>query len=186
MIARISPIALLFALASDIGAQVSVPTYHNDPQRTGWNSHEITLNPSNVAPNSFGWIQTVALDDQVDTQPLVVANVSVPGKGVHTVVYVTTENNTVYAIDAGNGANLITPRHLGGPIVFNRTGMNVHDPLSCFNNGPTSASMVPERSTWQRIRCTFLLLRVTPEFRPTTFMLSISRPSMIVPAHRSR
>ena len=136
MIARISPIALLFALAADIGAQVSVPTYHNDPQRTGWNSHEITLNPSNVAPNSFGWIQTVALDDQVDTQPLVVANVSVPGKGVHTVVYVTTENNTVYAIDAGNGANLITPRHLGGPIVFNRTGMNVHDPLSCFNNGP--------------------------------------------------
>jgi hypothetical protein len=131
-------LALFLALVfvSNLAAQTSVTTYHNDTQRTGWNSHESILAPVNVAPNSFGWLFTVLLDDQVDTQPLVVANVAIPGMGVHAVVYVTTENNTVYAIDADTGASLITPRNLGSPVAFRGDGKDVKDPLSCFNNGP--------------------------------------------------
>ncbi len=130
---RLWVLAVSLSFAAD--AQVNVLTYHNDPQRTGWNAHETVLNADNVAPNSFGWLQTVPLDDQVDTQPLVVSNVSFPGAGVHTAVYVTTENNTVYAIDANNGT-VLRSRNLGAPIAFSGDMSNVHDPLSCNNNGP--------------------------------------------------
>jgi hypothetical protein len=120
----ISAILHLFAVRPAF-AQTSVTTYHNDPQRTGWNSHETILTPAMVA-SSFGYITTVPLDDQVDTQPLVVPNVTIPGAGVHTVVYVTTEGNTVYALDSVSGA-VLKSRNLGTPIP---------KPQGCANNGP--------------------------------------------------
>jgi len=104
-----------------------VTTYHNDSQRTGWNPDENTLTPSNVVPGSFGWITTVPLDDQVDTQPLVVTNQLIKGQGTHTVVYVTTENNSVYAIDSWTGDILLKRLQIAAP---------VPSPLSCNNNGP--------------------------------------------------
>jgi hypothetical protein len=104
----------------------SVITYHNDNQRTGWNPAENTLNTSNVRPATFGWITSVALDDQVDTQPLVVNNQPIEGVGVRTVVYVATEHNTVYAIDSWSGA-VLKQVNLGPP---------VPKPLGCTNNGP--------------------------------------------------
>ena len=115
--------ALLWANAGL--AQTSVVTYHNNPQRTGWNSTETTLTPAIVA-SSFGNLAIVPLDDQVDTQPLVVPNQTIQGAGVHTVVYVTTEGNTVYAIDSNTGA-ILKSRNLGVP---------VPKPLGCANNGP--------------------------------------------------
>src|ERR1019366_8284712 len=81
-------------------------TYHNDSQRTGWNQAENTLTPANVTPGTFGFITKVILDDQVDTQPLVVTNQEIAGQGNHTAVYVTTESNTVYAIDSWSGSIL--------------------------------------------------------------------------------
>ncbi len=104
----------------------SIITYHNDPQRTGWNPSENTLTPANVTPATFGLIVNVALDDQVDTQPLVVTNQMIQGQGVHTVVYVATEGNTVYAIDSWSG-NILKSANLGVP---------VPSPLGCSNNGP--------------------------------------------------
>lgn len=103
-----------------------VATYHNNNERTGWNAAENTLNPSNVRPLTFGHIVTVPLDDQVDTQPLVVPNQLIEGQGVHTVVYVTTESNTVYAIDSWTG-DVLKKTNLGSP---------VPEPLGCNNNGP--------------------------------------------------
>jgi hypothetical protein len=104
----------------------SATTYHNDNQRTGWNPHENTLTPANVTPSTFGLIARVPLDDQVDTQPLVVTNQNIDGQGIHTVVYVATEGNTVYAIDSWSGAILKSTK-LGAPIPM---------PLGCNNNGP--------------------------------------------------
>jgi hypothetical protein len=49
-------------------------------------------------------LHSVAVDDQVDAQPLVLTNQSISGvQRNRTVVYVATEGNTVYAIDASGG-----------------------------------------------------------------------------------
>jgi hypothetical protein len=110
-------------------AQVAVTTFHYDNGRTGWNSHETRLTPSNVGSAPFGLLHTVAVDDEVDAQPLVVANVNITGgnhQGKHNVVYVATANNTIYAIDAVTGDILLNP-NFGKPVAL---------PLGCINNGP--------------------------------------------------
>lgn len=122
-------VLLLFAFAAlPATAQVSVPTYHYDNLRTGWNSQETILTPTNVASAAFGLLTTVLLDEQVDAQPLVVPNVNITvGKyqGKHTVVYVVTENNSVYAI--GATGTILVSRNLGTPVYY---------PLNCHANGP--------------------------------------------------
>ena len=63
-------------------------------------------------------IAQVALDDQVDAQPLVVPNQQITAgltPGTYQVVYVATEANTVYAINAANGA-VLHSRKLGDPV----------------------------------------------------------------------
>ncbi len=104
----------------------SVVTYHNDNKRTGWNQSENTLTTANVRPLTFGLIASVSMDDRIDTQPLVVTNQLIPGHGVHTVVYVATESNTIYAVDSWSGAILKTVS-LGPP---------VPRPLGCMDSGP--------------------------------------------------
>jgi hypothetical protein len=112
-----------------VGAQTAVTTYHNDNNRTGWNKTESVLTPANVGKATFGLLQKVTLDDQVDAQPLVVPGVMITAGnyvGQHDVVYVATENNTVYAIDIHTGTVLLSP-NFGTPVSM---------PLGCNNNGP--------------------------------------------------
>src|ERR1035441_2664335 len=109
--------------------QTSVTTYHYDNYRTGWNQSETVLTPANVGNRSFGLLQAVVLDDQVDAQPLVVPGVVITAgnyQGTHDVVYVATEGNTVYAIDVHTGTVLLNPNF----------GSAVSRPLGCGNNGP--------------------------------------------------
>jgi hypothetical protein len=128
---RIASFAFLFLLAnaSAAAAQTAVTTYHYDNYRTGWNSSETMLTPANVNASQFGLLTKVELDDQVDTQPLLIPSVNITAgsyQGTHSVVYVVTENDSVYAIDAGAGTVLL--RHnLGKPVQW---------PLGCNNNGP--------------------------------------------------
>jgi hypothetical protein len=107
-----------FDTASAQQGSVSVTTYHYDNLRTGWNSKETVLTTSNVNAHTFGVLHQVTLDDQVDAQPLVVNNV----------VYVVTENNTVYAIDGASGA-ILKSNHLGPPVQSSTL------PAKCANNG---------------------------------------------------
>jgi len=79
---------------------VDVLTQHNDNARTGDNLSETTLNTSNVNVNSFGFLYTRPVDDQMYAQPLYVTNVNIPGKGVHNIVYLATVNDSIYAYDA--------------------------------------------------------------------------------------
>ena len=50
--------------------------------------------------SSFGKLFTMSVDGQIYAQPLYVPLVSIPQQGVHDVVYVATQNNSVYAFDA--------------------------------------------------------------------------------------
>lgn len=94
-------------------AATSITTYHVDPGRTGWNSTETTLTTGNAGGLQLQ--QSVTLDGQVDAQPLLVTAVNLGAAGVHDVVYVATENDTVYGLDAASGAVLLRTS-LGTPV----------------------------------------------------------------------
>jgi len=80
----------------------SLLTFHYDNTRAGANTNETILTPANVNVNNFGKLFTYNVDGFVFAQALVATNVSVPGEGVHNILYVVTENDTVYAFDADN------------------------------------------------------------------------------------
>ncbi len=80
-------------------AQSSVLTYHNDDARDGQYLEELTLTPANVNATQFGKLLSYPVDGQVYAQPLYVSGLSIAG-GTHDVVFVTTQNNSVYAFDA--------------------------------------------------------------------------------------
>jgi hypothetical protein len=115
--------SLVLASSLAVAGGIAVTTYHYDSLRTGWNKQETSLSAS-AFPSTFGVLSTVAVDDQVDAQPLLVPSETIAG-AVHDVLYVVTENNTVYALDAESGQVLLT-RNLGAP---------VPTPLGCTNNG---------------------------------------------------
>jgi hypothetical protein len=92
-----------------------VLTYHNDSARTGQDLNEMELTPSNVNVNSFGKLFSIPVDGEVHAQPLYVPDVSIPGEGVHNVVYVATENDTVYAFDADTPSGALWQTSSLGP-----------------------------------------------------------------------
>ena len=87
-------------------AQVSVTTFHYDNSRSGQNTAETVLTAGNVNSTLFGKLFTVAVDGYVYAQPLYFPNVPIAG-ATHNVVYIATEHDSVYAIDAVNGAVLL-------------------------------------------------------------------------------
>jgi hypothetical protein len=113
--------------------QQYVTTYHYDNSRTGWNAKETALTYDSVKGASgqgFGLSHVVAVDGQVDAQPLVMPNQVIsgaPDTGDHDIVFVATENNTVYAIDPVAGV-VLNARNLGPPVAM---------PLHCTNNADT-------------------------------------------------
>ncbi len=77
-----------------------VLTQHNNRARSGLQAHETILKLGNITPLSFGRLYERHVDGQTIAQPLYVSNQSIPGKGLHNVVYVATRKNWVYAFDA--------------------------------------------------------------------------------------
>lgn len=87
------------------GSPMDVVTYHGDSLRTGWFSSETQLNTTNVNAQGFGLLATVPLDGRVDAEPLYLYQAQA-GKKTYNVVFIETENNSVYAIDADKGTVL--------------------------------------------------------------------------------
>ena len=106
---------LLILTSTLLHAQVNVITYHNDNWRTGQNTKETVLTPSNVGPNHFGKLCAAPVDGQIYAQPLVGSNVPIKGHIYPTVVYVATQNDSVYAIDGTNCNVILGPVSLLGP-----------------------------------------------------------------------
>ena len=139
---------LLAASAAD------VLTYHNDNARTGQDLAETILNPSNVNSTDFGKVFTDAVDGAIYAQPLYMANVTIPGQGVHNVVFVATENDSVYAFDADNP----------GPALW-------HD---SFINPAKGITSVPTTQSWQLDMDPQVGITGTPVIDPTTGTLYLA------------
>ena len=80
-------------------------TYRDDVARTGANLTETILAPAHVNSSSFGLYRVLSVDGKVDAQPLYLSQLSIAG-GTHSVVFVATENDSVYAFDPRTGATL--------------------------------------------------------------------------------
>ncbi len=104
-----------------VSAVMPVVTQHYDNSRTGQNLNEGILTPASVSSGQFGKLFSYSVDGDVYAQPLYVPNVNIPGKGIHNVIYIVTEHDSVYALDAdsnsgGNStplwqASFIDPAH---------------------------------------------------------------------------
>jgi hypothetical protein len=107
MIVRSIGLIAALSLVAGIGsAQVQVTTYHNDISRSGQNAQETTLTPYNVNVNQFGKLFTQTVDGYVYAQPLYMPGVGVVVNGqtsTHNVLYVATEHDSVFQIDADSG-----------------------------------------------------------------------------------
>ena len=93
-------VSLIFVPVSMPQSFPGVLAGHNDNGRTGQNLYETTLTPQNVNMTGFGKVFTYAVDGAIFAQPLYVPNVIIPNQGMHNVLYVATENDSVYAFDA--------------------------------------------------------------------------------------
>jgi hypothetical protein len=82
-----------------------VTTYHNDVLRTGQNVTETALTQANVNSTTFGLLRNLSVDGLVDAEPLYLSQLGIAG-GVHNVVFIATEHDSVYAFDSDTGAQL--------------------------------------------------------------------------------
>ncbi len=79
---------------------VDVVTHHYDAARTGTNTQETILTPTNVNSATFGKVAEFTVDGQIDGQILYLHQVAIPVVGNKNVLYFATENDSVYAVDA--------------------------------------------------------------------------------------
>ena len=122
--------------STPVVVELNHTTHQFNRQRTGWNPYETSLNVTNV-PTTFGFLFAQPVDDQVYAQPLYVQNIEFTSRGQHgktvttivNVLYVVTENGSVYAFDADNfvppllrrslvpsSERVVRPTDLQGPV----------------------------------------------------------------------
>jgi hypothetical protein len=115
--------SILLAASASASAQVDVLTWHNDNMRSGLTTNEAILTPQNVNATTFGLLANVMVDGKVDAQPLYVSAQPIAGKPRNT-LYVATEHDSVYAINADTAAVLWQKSLIG-------SGETTSDTRSC-------------------------------------------------------
>jgi hypothetical protein len=106
--------ALFCVLAPVLLAQTPTPvpvlTWRYDLSHAGQNTSETALNPANVNTSSFGKLFSLLVDSTVYAQPLYVPGLKMSDGQVHNVLFVATENDSIYAFDAdSNGGASSNP-----------------------------------------------------------------------------
>jgi hypothetical protein len=94
-----------FAAAPQAVAQVSVLTNKMDNSRSGQNISETLLTTTDVNTTDFGKLFAFNVDGYVQAQPLYMSALTINGTA-HNVVFVATQHDSVYAIDADTGVQL--------------------------------------------------------------------------------
>ena len=94
---------------------VDVLTHMNDDNRSGANTSETTLTPSNVNQTQFGKLWSYPVHGATYAQPLYVSGVTINGVS-HNVVYIVTMEDDVYAFDADSNTQLWHVTFVGGNI----------------------------------------------------------------------
>ena len=122
-------------------SSTDVVTYHYDNQRTGGNLKETTLTTSNVNSATFGKVGEFAVDGQIDGQTLFLSQLAIPGQGNKDVLYLATENATVYAVDAqsisGSSATILWKTSVLA------SGESPATSLPCGNISPNGITATP-------------------------------------------
>jgi outer membrane protein assembly factor BamB len=96
--------------------KINVLTQRNDNGRSGANLQEKILTIGDVSAQSkFGKLFSVAVEGNIYAQPLYVSGVERGTDRIRNVVYVATERNNVYALDADTGEQ-IWSKNLGLPM----------------------------------------------------------------------
>lgn len=110
-------LSLALVLACAARAQTSaVLTGQYNNNRTGANTNESNLTPSNVSASSFGLLFTQVVDANIFAQPLYVPGLIING-ATHNVAFVATLNNSVYAFDADTAQPPLWHVSLGQPAI---------------------------------------------------------------------
>lgn len=125
----LKPVALVALFAGGTFAQVNVPTANYENGRSNANLQETILTPAKVSTGTFGRIGAFPVDGQVYAQPLYISGLSIPGKGTHNVLYVTTQHNGVFAYDADSASSpiLLWRVSLGAPVPSATFGSDYND-----------------------------------------------------------
>jgi hypothetical protein len=97
--------ALAVGATAALTAATDVATSRNDQARTGQNLNESILTPANVNATTFGLLRVLSVDGKVDAQPLYLSQLAL-GAVKHNVIFIATEHDLVYAVDADTGATL--------------------------------------------------------------------------------
>ena len=103
--------------------------------RTGQNLTETKVTYQNITSDNFGQLCYAVLDGQVYAQPLVATNVTIGGTFYDRVVYVATQNDTLYAID-GDPTDGLSKCRVIRSLAFLSTGpTNGQYPGDCLELG---------------------------------------------------
>jgi hypothetical protein len=117
-------------------AGTAVLTQRGSNSRVGWDSDETVLNDHNVNRADFGRRVAYPVDGKIYSQPLFVPGLHIDG-GVHNVVIVTTEQDSIYAFDADAAGAAPAPLWHTSFLVHGARPVHAAGELTCTSITPT-------------------------------------------------